>query len=110
RTITSVPSRTTVLWCSNRTRLGRSASPKPRKQVRVRNLVTGLAHDVPAGHPALTDGQHELLPDEPVREEVASGSVGPDGSSGGAGVPSKPTPKRTSSRSGSGAGRKRGKR
>lgn len=30
---------------------------------RVRNKVTGLVHDVPAGHPALTDGGHDIIPE-----------------------------------------------
>lgn len=33
--------------------------------LRVRNRVTGLVHDVPAGHSALTDGAHDVLRDEP---------------------------------------------
>lgn len=34
--------------------------------LRVRNKVTGLAHTVPAGHPALTDGGHDIITDQPA--------------------------------------------
>lgn len=39
--------------------------------LRVRNRVTGLIHEVPAGHPALTDGEHDVLKDEAVVPEAA---------------------------------------
>lgn len=60
--------------------------------LRVRNRVTGLVHDVPAGHPALTDGAHDV-----VEEPVAARKAAPDPL---ASAPPKPKakPKRSTAR------------
>lgn len=63
---------------------------------RVRNHRTGMVHEVPVGHPALTDGQHDVLEDEAETveatnatdnveetEDTLDGPVEPDGNDAG---------------------------
>lgn len=40
--------------------------------MKVRNLATGLVHEVPAGHPALDDGLHQRVVESPPDPAAAA--------------------------------------